>query len=534
MEKVDDESDEYAVEEETTWKMWKNVGEMKQERADFEPQNTNTEALEEETNNPSHGKDMQRSIRNDGYDGGNGDAFGARGSLWHCPAARFTKMIVLPGWGLERPREGSKCQLRVWFMEVDENVCPVPGPPYQLGGWRWATIGEADSDVAVVLESCVESMRKGERCVIGLMKNPGGWQGQQVNIQVGDELECEKSRGSSGGEAAQVVIEEKETKQRTHDDYEEVVQQIIGEEEGKVIQSKIPKAELFFILELRTFLPAVEPWVASMKECLERARKHRSHGVRLFGAGAPRDAARRFGRAVRLLVCIRVKETKKKQQKAKSSEHETEEESAVDKSEGTKREYGKVDILSEDLESNEKGMGIDIERKRIGTKSEALAELQQEASKEMERKVDRKENSADGKEQEDQNKGESEVQALKELKIRSAEESEQDQLKDEVDEELASLYANLAACHLSLGCFRLAERSCDLALSLRPQLLKALYRRGRARLERGDLLAAREDLERLLVLEPCCSATKRMLALVQEREKAEARKLGQALCKMFS
>uniref|UniRef100_A0A8C4QX95 FKBP prolyl isomerase like n=1 Tax=Eptatretus burgeri TaxID=7764 RepID=A0A8C4QX95_EPTBU len=308
------------------------IGQMQPSRgkgllgADFEPQNVfNTKAPEEETHNPSDGKAMERSIRNDGC---NGDAFGAQGSLWHCPAARFTKMIVLPGWGLERPREGSMCHLRVWFMNGDE-VGPVPGPPYQLGGWRWATIGEADSDVAVVFESCLESMRKGERCVIGLMKNAGGWHGWQVNIQGEDELKCEKSRG-----------------------------------------------------------------------------------VKLFGAGAPRDAARRFGRAIRLLVCTR--------------------------------------------------------------------------------------------------------------------------LEGEVDEELALLYANLAACHLSLGCFRLAERSCNLALSLRPELLKALYRRGRARLERGDLQAAREDLERVLVLEPCCSATKRMLALLREREKAEARKMGQALRKMFS
>jgi hypothetical protein len=101
---------------------------------------------------------------------------------------------------------------------------------------------------------------------------------------------------------------------------------------------------------------------------------------------------------------------------------------------------------------------------------------------------------------------------------------------------VVSLHVNRAAALLRLERRADAEQACDAALSIQPENVKALYRRGVARAE--NPLKAIDDLKRALKLEPGNTAAKRELAKAErrraERERDEQRKMKQGLRKAAS
>ncbi|KAL8433807.1 hypothetical protein ACSSS7_003603 [Eimeria intestinalis] len=91
-------------------------------------------------------------------------------------------------------------------------------------------------------------------------------------------------------------------------------------------------------------------------------------------------------------------------------------------------------------------------------------------------------------------------QGLLALDLGSSQEQEENVRK----QLLLPLLLNLSACLLKLRKYAKASAVCDVIVKEEPQCLKALYRRGIARKELGDLAAAKADFLRILNL---CAAT---------------------------
>lgn len=76
---------------------------------------------------------------------------------------------------------------------------------------------------------------------------------------------------------------------------------------------------------------------------------------------------------------------------------------------------------------------------------------------------------------------------------------------------LLSAELNLAACALHLEEWKLARDTCDNVLKQSSMNLKALFRRGSAKVGLGDFDSAVDDLKKCLELEPHSSDAKRMM-----------------------
>ncbi|XP_075042630.1 FK506-binding protein-like [Mixophyes fleayi] len=82
---------------------------------------------------------------------------------WQCPDGSFTKTILEPGSGVDKPKECSKCRI---FVE------PLGDPPAQLsasvgypeGTWIDIELGEGDTLQERLVDQCLETMLPGEVC----------------------------------------------------------------------------------------------------------------------------------------------------------------------------------------------------------------------------------------------------------------------------------------------------------------------------------------------------------------------------------
>ncbi|XP_061919405.1 mitochondrial import receptor subunit TOM34 [Entelurus aequoreus] len=79
-------------------------------------------------------------------------------------------------------------------------------------------------------------------------------------------------------------------------------------------------------------------------------------------------------------------------------------------------------------------------------------------------------------------------------------------------------FTNRALCFLSLGQFKDAVRDCDEALMIDRTNVKALYRRAQAHKELKDVKACKNDLHKLLEVEPKNVAAVKLLQEVQKRK----------------
>ncbi|PVD33481.1 hypothetical protein C0Q70_04737 [Pomacea canaliculata] len=91
--------------------------------------------------------------------------------------------------------------------------------------------------------------------------------------------------------------------------------------------------------------------------------------------------------------------------------------------------------------------------------------------------------------------------------------------KEERDALILSSHLNLAMCHLKLKEYSEAEEACKKALEMDSKNVKALFRRGQARLERNEYELALEDFEKVVELEPDNKAAKNQILLCKQRKK---------------
>ena len=87
--------------------------------------------------------------------------------------------------------------------------------------------------------------------------------------------------------------------------------------------------------------------------------------------------------------------------------------------------------------------------------------------------------------------------------------------------DVASCYSNRAACHMALHSYAAAEFDTTVALELQPDYVKALYRRGQAREALQEFSKAREDMRRVLKLDPSVKAAEQAIPRLQELAEAQ-------------
>ncbi|XP_063794221.1 FK506-binding protein-like [Pseudophryne corroboree] len=84
---------------------------------------------------------------------------------WQCPDGSFTKTILEPGSGVDKPKECARCMI---FLE------PLSDPPaqscssadvgYPAGTWFEVELGEGDTGRDRLVDQCLENMLSGEVC----------------------------------------------------------------------------------------------------------------------------------------------------------------------------------------------------------------------------------------------------------------------------------------------------------------------------------------------------------------------------------
>ncbi|KAL8270977.1 hypothetical protein Esti_005098 [Eimeria stiedai] len=114
-------------------------------------------------------------------------------------------------------------------------------------------------------------------------------------------------------------------------------------------------------------------------------------------------------------------------------------------------------------------------------------------------------------------------QGLLALDFGSSREQEEDVRK----QLLLPLLLNISACLLKLRRFAKASALCDVALREEPRCLKALYRRGLALKELGDLSAAKADFLRILTL--CAVTTEEQQRQQQQQQQRQQQEMEELL-----
>ncbi|XP_075692554.1 FK506-binding protein-like [Rhinoderma darwinii] len=85
--------------------------------------------------------------------------------LWQCPDGRFTKTILEPGSGVDKPKECARCSI---FLELPTDPTPQPcsaiDAGYPAGSWVQIELGEGDTCRDRLIDQCLETMLPGEVC----------------------------------------------------------------------------------------------------------------------------------------------------------------------------------------------------------------------------------------------------------------------------------------------------------------------------------------------------------------------------------
>ena len=98
----------------------------------------------------------------------------------------------------------------------------------------------------------------------------------------------------------------------------------------------------------------------------------------------------------------------------------------------------------------------------------------------------------------------------------------------------SQLYSNMAACQLKNNNYPMAKINCTNCLNIKPENVKALYRRAQAFTMLNDYDEAIQDLNTAGALEPNNSDIKQRLSLVENLQRNYKNKMSANLKKMFS
>lgn len=83
--------------------------------------------------------------------------------LWYCPDGSFVKKIIIRGYGLDKPKLGSRCRVLAFGSGLPEGWTELT---MGLGPWREETWGE-------LIEKCLESMCQGEEAELQIPGHSG-------------------------------------------------------------------------------------------------------------------------------------------------------------------------------------------------------------------------------------------------------------------------------------------------------------------------------------------------------------------------
>jgi len=97
----------------------------------------------------------------------------------------------------------------------------------------------------------------------------------------------------------------------------------------------------------------------------------------------------------------------------------------------------------------------------------------------------------------------------------------------------ATIYNNMAVVHLKQGKNDRALSDLQFVLSIEPNNVKALFRRGKLFLTQGDLDKARVDLEKVKQLAPTDNEITRELQVLEKKEKEQVARSKKVFSKMF-
>ncbi|XP_053235317.1 FK506-binding protein-like [Podarcis raffonei] len=116
---------------------------------------------------------------------------------WACPDGTFVKLVLETGTGLDKPKEGSLCQV---FLEAE------PGSPLSYPTHRWAEVelGGGDAEWDGVVDRCLETMLAGEQAEARLAA------GGTVAIRLASFTEAKDSWEMSAAEKWDLVLSNKE------------------------------------------------------------------------------------------------------------------------------------------------------------------------------------------------------------------------------------------------------------------------------------------------------------------------------------
>ncbi|XP_018411349.1 PREDICTED: FK506-binding protein-like [Nanorana parkeri] len=86
-------------------------------------------------------------------------------ATWRCPDGSFTKTILEPGSGVDKPKEHATCvTLLEHLADPPPEFCLSSGPGYSAGSWIEVELGEGDTAQDRLVDQCLETMLQGEVC----------------------------------------------------------------------------------------------------------------------------------------------------------------------------------------------------------------------------------------------------------------------------------------------------------------------------------------------------------------------------------
>ncbi|XP_061475469.1 FK506-binding protein-like [Rhineura floridana] len=116
---------------------------------------------------------------------------------WACPDGTFTKLVLESGTGLDKPKEGSFCQV---FIKAE------PGGPLTYPSHKWAEVelGGGDAEWDGIIDRCLETMLAGELAEVRLTG------GGSMTVQLASFTAAKDSWEMSASEKWNLVIGNKE------------------------------------------------------------------------------------------------------------------------------------------------------------------------------------------------------------------------------------------------------------------------------------------------------------------------------------
>ncbi|XP_042305054.1 FK506-binding protein-like isoform X2 [Sceloporus undulatus] len=116
---------------------------------------------------------------------------------WGCPDGTFIKLILETGKGLDKPKEGSICQV---FIEAEH------GGPLSYSSHQWAEVelGGGDAEWDGIVDRCLETMLAGERAEVRMRD------GGTITVQLASFTEAKDTWEMSASEKWNLVLSNKE------------------------------------------------------------------------------------------------------------------------------------------------------------------------------------------------------------------------------------------------------------------------------------------------------------------------------------